>query len=327
MEPTGLTVLATAWLYNGHFAVVAFIILSGFSLEAARLGSSHPFSIKRFLLHRARRILPPYYAALVLSAIIGATILSKHTGSQWDISVPISPCMLVSHLLLLQDVTDFTGINYTHWSIAVEFQLYFLFPLFLLMYRKMKSFHAGLITFLVVITLAAVFKDVVPVAYIFLILFFEVGMLAADAVLRKGLTDRFHIGMLPGSVIILTTLFISPTLDFDRLDRYLALLDCIIAAGVILLIIGCCIRKAPTKNVLGHDLLVSLGNASYSLYLIHAPLLALVWTVIHIYISNQIMDFMLLLPIGGIVSLLVTIPFYQVFEKPFTAHIVRRKQS
>ena len=144
----------------------------------------------------------------------------------------------------------------------------------------------------------------------------------ADSVLA-----RLGIGMLPGSVIILTTLFISPTLGFDRLDHYLALLDCIIAAGVTLLIVGCCIRKAHTKTVLGHDSLVSLGNASYSLYLIHAPLLALVWTVIHTYISNQVMDFMLLLPIGGIVSLLVTIPFYQVFEKPFTAHIVRRKQS
>jgi len=60
------------WFIYGRFAVVVFIVLSGFSLalSPARHGWRLD-GVSRFALRRARRILPPYWAALVFSLAEG----------------------------------------------------------------------------------------------------------------------------------------------------------------------------------------------------------------------------------------------------------------
>src|SRR5436190_12195808 len=58
------------WFGRGHYSVVVFIVLSGFSLmlPIARAGSEGLMGgFGDFMRRRSRRILPPYYAALVLS--------------------------------------------------------------------------------------------------------------------------------------------------------------------------------------------------------------------------------------------------------------------
>jgi peptidoglycan/LPS O-acetylase OafA/YrhL len=73
--------LAIAWTALGHFAVHVFIVLSGFSLmlpiayapdHRLRGGISH------YLMRRARRILPPYFAAL--TGIEPTGLLPEHTA-------------------------------------------------------------------------------------------------------------------------------------------------------------------------------------------------------------------------------------------------------
>src|SRR5438445_13464934 len=54
-----------AWFIYGRFAVVVFIVLSGFSLALSP--ARHGFRLDgvwRFAVRRARRILPAYWAAL-----------------------------------------------------------------------------------------------------------------------------------------------------------------------------------------------------------------------------------------------------------------------
>src|SRR5215203_1884331 len=72
VPPSGLTGPATVarfLLRHGHYAVAVFIVLSGYCLmlPVARdpLGRL-PGGTLAFFGRRARRILPPYYAALVL---------------------------------------------------------------------------------------------------------------------------------------------------------------------------------------------------------------------------------------------------------------------
>src|SRR5260221_14573530 len=58
-----------AILREGHFGVVVFIVLSGFSLmlPIARAGSTELVDgFRRYLRRPARRIMPPYYVALAL---------------------------------------------------------------------------------------------------------------------------------------------------------------------------------------------------------------------------------------------------------------------
>src|SRR4051794_19876612 len=59
------------WFIYGRFAVVVFIVLSGFSLALAP--SRHGWrldSVTRFAYRRARRILPAYWAALAFSLAV-----------------------------------------------------------------------------------------------------------------------------------------------------------------------------------------------------------------------------------------------------------------
>ena len=66
------------WFIYGRFAVVVFIVLSGFSLalSPARHGWRLD-GVSRFASRRARRILPPYWAALVFSLAVAWLVLLR----------------------------------------------------------------------------------------------------------------------------------------------------------------------------------------------------------------------------------------------------------
>ena len=120
------------WMLYGHLAVAVFIVVSGFSLALApmRHGGNLAGGTRRFLRRRAWRILPPYWAALILSTIITAWLL------QPNLSAPVVARSFVVHGLLIQDIMGSVAPNGTFWSIAVEWQIYFLFPLILWLARQ-----------------------------------------------------------------------------------------------------------------------------------------------------------------------------------------------
>ena len=80
---------------------------------------------------RAWRILPPYYATLVCLAALIALI----PGLPWELSFAAwTPGVIASHLFLLHNLrSSWTGkIDPPMWSVATEWQIYFVFALFLL---------------------------------------------------------------------------------------------------------------------------------------------------------------------------------------------------
>src|SRR4051812_48905247 len=119
-----------AWFIYGRFAVVVFIVLSGFSLalSPARRGWRQD-GLRSFALRRARRILPPYWAALAFSLAVAWLVVpppgqpAPDTGS------------VVVNGLLVQNLVGVPSPNRSFWSIAVEAQLYLLFPLLLVLVR------------------------------------------------------------------------------------------------------------------------------------------------------------------------------------------------
>ena len=119
------------WFIYGRFAVVVFIVLSGFSLalSPARHGWRLD-AISRFARRRARRILPAYWAALAFSLAV-AWLIVPQPGH----GVPDAKSVLVNGLLV-QNIVGAPSPNAAFWSMAVEAQLYLLFPLLLLMVRR-----------------------------------------------------------------------------------------------------------------------------------------------------------------------------------------------
>jgi peptidoglycan/LPS O-acetylase OafA/YrhL len=111
----------------GWAGVSIFFVISGFCIhlshERAKDKSMATFFIRRFF-----RIYPPYLVALLIFA---ACRLEFH-AHPWE-----SFRLLAWHALLLNNYLDYSGISATFWSIAVEAQLYLLYPVLLAISDRM----------------------------------------------------------------------------------------------------------------------------------------------------------------------------------------------
>jgi peptidoglycan/LPS O-acetylase OafA/YrhL len=116
----------------GHSAVGMFLFLSGYvlGLPVASAGQRFRGGLRTFAQRRALRILPGYYAALLISvpiALFSAGLFGEGlTTKQFLISLGL-------HAALLHDLSNrlIVTIDGPLWSIALEWQIYFLFPLML----------------------------------------------------------------------------------------------------------------------------------------------------------------------------------------------------
>ena len=87
------------WFIYGRFAVVVFIVLSGFSLSVSPARHDWQLGgVGRFAQRRVWRIIPPYWAALTFSLLV-AWFIVPQPGQ----AVPTTRSAVVNGLLL-QDV-------------------------------------------------------------------------------------------------------------------------------------------------------------------------------------------------------------------------------
>jgi peptidoglycan/LPS O-acetylase OafA/YrhL len=115
----------------GHFAVAIFIVLSGYVLMLP-IARSAGFELRggwrEYIKRRARRIMPPYFAALVLSLalILLFPAIARPGDLTWQ--------AILSHALLVHNLHPDTmlAINGPMWSVAFEWQIYFFLPFLLL---------------------------------------------------------------------------------------------------------------------------------------------------------------------------------------------------
>jgi peptidoglycan/LPS O-acetylase OafA/YrhL len=328
-RPTGLTLIFTSWLYYGHFAVVVFIVLSGFCLmlPVVRGDGTLRGGTLQFFKRRARRILPPYYFALLLSLLLIWLFIGSKTGTQWDISLPVTQLGLIAHIGMLQDLVTATEINYVFWSIALEAHLYLCFPLLVLCWQRFgdikTTLGVGLFIYTTIILLEIAQVKEVPPQFIGLCFYFVLGMLAATIVfskrnlwslLRQHFPWRFVVTGLTFLII-----FFCYAWGFDAAEERFAFLDSLCALGTVSLLVA---ASRPSsyrlRNFLSSRLLVFIGTFSYSLYLIHAPLIQVVWQYgLHPLHLGGICEFILLLLIGTPMILCAAYIFFLSCERPF----------
>jgi peptidoglycan/LPS O-acetylase OafA/YrhL len=311
-----------AWagfLLYGHLAVVVFIVLSGFSLGIGPARSDwHVDSLGRYAHRRAWRILPPYWAALIFSLVI-ATTLVPQPGE----AVPTAKSVLVFGTLM-QDVVGAPSPNGAFWSIAVEAQLYIALPVLLILLRR-----AGALALLAAVTvpvlLIGIFAPSVAAAHLFVrftpqfLVAFTVGMLAAATVNGKHRERPWHwyalIAAIPCLVLIAVMGSVWTVGHYFWVDLLLApavaLLISAVAAG----------RPRPFVRLLDWRPVRSLGSFSYSLYLVHAPIVIAVATlIIAPRIGHGTGAFLLTLAIAVPLSVGFARLFAAVFDLPFQHH-------
>lgn len=308
------------WLLYGHLAVAVFIVVSGFSLSLApiRRGDTLSGGARRFLRRRAWRILPPYWAALVISTIVSWVILQPALGGG---TVGRG---LVVHGLLLQDVTGSWAANSAFWSIAVEWQIYFLFPLILWLARRTSVRTSVICTVALVLavkgvtTLGSPFDKVNNLTPQFLALF-AMGVLAAHAG-QLELAPRFRRLLTMVGVGTVGAIAVAAVAEGSvwMVSRYFWVdltFGCAVACLMAIMHGG---GAARTRRLLASRPALKLGLFSYSVYLLHAPLVSVA--------EVKIVQPLHLAPLGAFtVMVVVAVPtiivlcygFHLVFEAPF----------
>jgi peptidoglycan/LPS O-acetylase OafA/YrhL len=312
---------APPWLKGlmfGRVAVVFFLVLSGFSLaiSPARRGWRSG-GVAQFLRRRAWRILPPYWAALAMSLIISAFIVpASHFG-------PPTVRSFLVYGLVAQDVITAPTPNGAFWSIGVEAELYLLFPLLLLVRRRSNAVILAACVTLPVIARGLMAPGASPVEgdnwlAPHLAPVFVAGMIGAGVVAARDRVRRLPwawfavlaalpvvvLGVVQGSVWTVNHYF---------------WIDLAIAPAMTMLIAAVATgRPAPLLRFLTARPVQSLGGFSYSLYLIHLPIvMGVIRRVAPHVVSPGLPTFLFTLAVALPVSVLGAWVFSQIFEMPF----------
>jgi peptidoglycan/LPS O-acetylase OafA/YrhL len=291
------------WAMYGRLSVVFFLALSGFSLALGpaadqwRLGG-----VARFLRRRAWRILPAYWAALAFSLLIAYQVPASHKGEPTHRSIAVFG-------LLLQDVFHAKTPNGAFWSVAVEAELYLLFPLFLLIRRRL-----GAVVLLAAITVPllayGVVRGVPPEGDTgltwHLAPVFVAGLVAA------GIKAKLPWHWLSAAAILPVLYLIHHKGSYWTGHHYFWV-DLAITPGLTMLILAAANGRLPWLRRLD-----GLGKISYSLYLIHLPILTvLAKKVAPHYAEKGPHTWIFVVVVGVPVSLAAAWLFAHLFELPF----------
>lgn len=322
----GLTGLLTNWMPYAHLAVDVFIVLSGFclTLPVARRGAIDG-GARRFFFKRARRILPPFYACLVLS--LPLVWLAHALGAPK--TEAFTPSALAANFLLLQDVLPrFDTLNPPLWSVAVEWKIYFFFPLLVWVWRRGGPIPTLALSALGGYGLALGLHRASPGItlghacpwYLFL---FALGLCAAPFAFadRRGHWWGALVGV---SALVLAGLLWRFPITGEgaaAFEAHFPVIDGvagILTASILVALSRQLSRARPgfALSLLSWRPLVRVGTFAYSLYLMHAPLLlVLVALAAHLHSRGLVIAALVGVGIPLIVGLCYG--FFLAFERPF----------
>ncbi len=307
------------WFIYGRFAVVVFIVLSGFSLalSPARHGWRLD-SLSRFAHRRIRRIVPAYWAALVFSLAVAWLIVPPPGQGAPDLKSVVVNGALVQNLIHAQSP------NRAFWSIAVEAQLYILFPLLLLMVRRRGAILMAAAVTLVVAAVGIVGPHVAHLDFIViqsppdLAALFAVGILSAGIV-GAGTARRSWpwawLALGAAAPVLAAIWWQGSVWTLDHLFW----VDLALGPAVGCLLAGLATgQPAPLLRLLDTRPLRSLGWSSYSLYLTHGPIVVVVYErVVAGRVSPGVPAFLVSLALIVPLTIAFARVFAAVFETPF----------
>ena len=266
-----------------------------------------------------RRILPPYYAALIIFIFV------NHPTIKSDIYL---------HLLLLHNFNGqsfFGNINQSFWSIAVECQIYVLFPLFVLAWQKWGVARSAAVIFPLIYLAneAAQHTHLWGMCLDFIGLFligalganFAFGVQAQTARFRNRAPWLIMAGLFVISLIVVTlTVNLPLRHPSDNglwvLGWQVSARNALMGLSVSCLLVSATLRDNAARKFLSWKPLVWLGSFSYSLYLLHQPFvnhLAGLLFMRRVSMSASLLIFLVSVPI--IIG--VSYVFHLCFERPF----------
>jgi peptidoglycan/LPS O-acetylase OafA/YrhL len=267
------------FLKGGFIGVDVFFVISGYliakNIRAEILTNN--FSLSLFYYNRIKRLLPSLYFILILSSVIFYFLLQPTLFREYAKSI-VSTLLSFSNIFFWlnsgyfdRDVV-FKPLIHT-WSLSVEEQFYFIFPIFYWVLIKKIN------------------KNVLQILFILLLIslcfsqFISIKMPAANFYLLPSRIWEFMVGVVCSYVnvklaprshslkiicilllcILLSAFFFDETLPLPGFYSVIP----VFSAGILLIYL-----EREDFLLLNNQVLVFFGSISYSLYLWHQPIIA-----------------------------------------------------
>jgi peptidoglycan/LPS O-acetylase OafA/YrhL len=284
---------AVDFVDGGRTAVALFFVLSGFILAYNYVDLTGRRDRRTFYVNRIARIYPVVLLSLVLGAIgVAYVVLSDDRARLLDWYALNEPRPFALVASFASQLTVTTGWfpaarinqpwNSPAWSIACEMFFYLLFPFLIVWFRRLRA--AGLAILLIV-------------AFTFQVLFILTVQAVAPTGQRGFLVSQFPVTHLFDFLIgvVVALLFLRGGREWLLVGRR-RLVSLVVASAAIavlsatmpvrpayllltpffaLLVLGLAVPPRRGASWLAARWLLLLGEASFSLYLIHVPLMNL----------------------------------------------------
>jgi len=311
---------AGALLRYGHEAVMVFFLLSGFFIHfknAQRLGASEKVKneVVRFFARRVHRLVPAYLFALLITVVLDAAGRSiyppLYQGLVGDRLLDenfskkgLGLANVLPALFFLPSAAgkDF-GSNGPLWSLAYEVCYYLLYPIWL----KLRL-HSGFVAYGCIIFLfvsASVFPSIPFVSSV--IWYYPLWILGAglaEMVLAKKLRARAYFCL---------SLLLFPIAAGVSFQGGQLILNAIASAGLVL---GFASMPPNLFRLQLLRLLEFFGIASYSVYIIHFPVLVLVSAVTFAMLGSRPLHGWMVVA-GGLSALAFALGCFWICERHF----------
>ena len=277
------------FLRSGSTGVSLFLVLSGFCLYLPFAGyRNERFQTKAFLIRRCRRLLPAYYVSLAITlavVLIAGTNLGLASYSGWPAVEQLLTHATMTHILFPK---TFYALNGAFWSLALEWQLYLTLPLLIIGIRRWG------------LAWTAAAAIAVNVAYrLLLFLMISEHRVAADSLLATAVLPNQLPGRWAEFVFGMVAAELYQAGVLVRLRLTLAVPVMVALVGVSLVSVGnqwshllfggvfvlllAVVLKADNliATVISWRQLARLGTMSYSLYLVHQPIVQALAYLLH----------------------------------------------
>jgi peptidoglycan/LPS O-acetylase OafA/YrhL len=305
-------------LFSGGFVGVdVFFVISGYLITTILIEDieSNRFSIVNFYERRARRILPALFFVMLVCIPFAWMWMVPNQFKDFSQSL-VAVSLFASNILFWRESGYFGGaaeekpLLHT-WSLAVEEQYYFLFPIFLILtwrFGKNKVFWV-IVFFSAVSLLLSEWgwrNKATANFFLFPTRAWELlaGSLAAFIIQKNGVKKNETLSFLGLAAIIFSIFYYSEATPFPSVYALVPVI------GVVLLILYAD-KETLVAKLLSTKAFVSIGLISYSAYLWHQPLFAFTKIIYGVELDSKVT---LILIIG---TLFLAILSWKYIETPF----------
>ena len=306
---------AGRYLGNGNRGVQLFFVLSGFILALPfaghfLAGRRRP-NARAYYLRRLTRLEPPYVVAMIGLAVAAVVLGTLGVG---EAGRHLAASLAYVHNLVFGAPSRINGVA---WTLEVEVQFYLLAPLLARVFAIGSRFHRRAVLVGAVVAAAglqtAFLGDGIGRAELSLLNFaqyFLLGFLFADVYLTDWLESPSRVSRMWDAVALVgwpALLFVDLTADAGRW----------LLPPLLFVLFWATFRGRATGRVFRLHLLTTIGGMCYTIYLLHYPLMSMLYRVSEgVGVPNYAVDLVLQSAVVLPILLAASGMFFLAVERP-----------